>query len=495
MRSRSLWVGIFLSLTACFLPAFTLAQRNTSMEPPHRFTPPQLTEDFHIFRTALEEGHPGIYRYMSKEKMDHHFAEAAKKLAYSMDEYDFFRVLAPVIAAIGCGHTNVNISESEREQFAATVPLLPFRVCFSDDKVYIFRDYSGDAKGLAGSELRTVNGREVKAIVAALLQVISGDGEIPTSRRRGAEQSFSLGLALVLGMNDPYTVTYRQAGSGKEGTAILPGLTQSRIREISRARYPQDDQRPEQAADLSFTESGETAVLKIYGFGGYADKEQKKPLADFFQETFTLFQQQGTKTLILDLRNNGGGEDALGKQLFSYLTEKPFTYYDDLVINGLDFEFMRYATNPPYHLAIPENEVQKMPDGHYRYISHPNWGLQQPGKPTFTGKVFILMNGGSFSTTCEFLSLAHFHHRAVFIGEEAGGGYYGNNSGFTRMITLPNTKVRIRVPFMKYVMAVRGYRYPKRGVMPDYPVHPSIADRLAGRDPEMETALALARKR
>jgi C-terminal processing protease CtpA/Prc len=44
------------------------------------------------------------------------------------------------------------------------------------------------------------------------------------------------------------------------------------------------------------------------------------------------------------------------------------------------------------------------------------------------------------------------------------------------------------------VMAVRGYRYPKRGVMPDYPVEQTIGDRLAGRDPEMETAHALARQ-
>jgi hypothetical protein len=491
MRNLSPWAGAFLCLAACLWPVSTSAQETASRDSPHLFTPQQLAEDFRIFRAALEEGHPGIYRYRTKAEMDQRFAEAAKKLDHPMDTYGFYRILAPIVAAIGCGHTGVNVSEPERERFAAAVPVLPFRVYLADNKVYIFRDYSGEGDGLAGSEIRTINGMGVEKIVTSLMQVVQGDGEIPTSRRRGIEQGIGVGLVQVLGMSSPYVVTYRQAGSGQEGKVTLPGLTLSRMREISRARYPQDNRRPEQAADLKFLDEEKTAVMRIYGFGGYADKEQKKPLEEFFRESFTLFQSKGTKTLILDLRDNGGGEDALGKLLFSYLTDQPFTYYDDLLLNALDFGFMRYARSP---LNIPLDQVQKTPEGRYRMTGHPNWGLQQPSKPTFKGKVIVLINGGSFSTTSEFLSIAHFHRRAVFVGEEAAGGYYGNNSGFTRMVTLPNTKVVMRVAFMKYVMAVRGYRYPKRGVMPDYPVRPTIADRLAGRDPEMEAALALARK-
>jgi len=43
-------------------------------------------------------------------------------------------------------------------------------------------------------------------------------------------------------------------------------------------------------------------------------------------------------------------------------------------------------------------------------------GLQQPSEPYFGGRVFALMNGGRFSTSCEFLSMLHFHKRAIFIG-------------------------------------------------------------------------------
>jgi C-terminal processing protease CtpA/Prc len=105
-----------------------------------------------------------------------------------------------------------------------------------------------------------------------------------------------------------------------------------------------------------------------------------------------------------------------------------------------------------------------------------------------------LINGGSFSTTSEFLSQAHYHKRAVFIGEESGGGYYGNSSGMTPLVTLPNTKLGLRVPLVTYYMAVSGYKAASHGVVPDYPVSHTIDDLVAARDKDMDLALQLARK-
>jgi C-terminal processing protease CtpA/Prc len=489
MRSLAHSAFVCLAVAACLQSTLALAQGTEREKSSTMFTPQQLVEDFRIARKALEEGHPGVYRYVTKAKLDRQFDAAEKKLDHPMDAYGFFRVLAPTVAAIECGHTGVNLPVTEQDLFHKSVLALPLQITFIGKKVFIFRDYAHEDGALAGSELLAINGTRIDKIVASLLAVVPADGEIPTSRRRHVSRLFSHGLSLLLGLNAPYAVTYRQAG--KERTVTLAGMKLSAIEEVTKAKYPQDDRNLDHSADLTYFDENKIAVMTIYGFGGFADKEQKKPLNVFLDEAFAQFQQQRTQALILDLRNNGGGEDALGKQLFSYLTDQPFTYYNDLVLNAREFDFMRYARSP---LAVPEGMVQKRQDGRFRVTDHPNWGLQQPGKPMFTGKVFVVMNGDSFSTTCEFLSMAHFHHRAVFVGEEAGGGYYGNTSGITRMLTLPNTNVSIRVPFIKYVMAVSGYRYPKRGVMPDYPVQPTITDKLTGRDPEMVVALALARK-
>ena len=80
----------------------------------------------------------------------------------------------------------------------------------------------------------------------------------------------------------------------------------------------------------------------------------------------------------------------------------------------------------------------------------------------------------------------------MFFGEECGSGYYGM-SGFLVTATLPNTGIQIRIPLVLCTMAVDGY--PKdRGIIPDFPVTPTIDDLVAGRDAVMERALLFLKK-
>jgi C-terminal processing protease CtpA/Prc len=263
--------------------------------------------------------------------------------------------------------------------------------------------------------------------------------------------------------------------------------------EAARAKFPQD-QRPRSAASLKFLDEDKIAVLKINHFGGQVESEDqpKKTLHEFYKEAFTAFKTKGTKTLILDLRNNGGGAGDLGRLLLSYLVSEPFKYYDDLVLNAREFSFLKDTNKAK---AFEADRVERQPNGKYRLMKDPNWGVQQPSLPTFAGKVLILINGGSFSTTSEFLSQAHFHKRATFIGEESGGGYYGNSSGVMATVALPHSKLTVRVPLVTYYMAVSGYKDAARGVIPDCPVRYSIEELLEGTDKELAIALELARKK
>ena len=137
--------------------------------------------------------------------------------------------------------------------------------------------------------------------------------------------------------------------------------------------------------------------------------------------------------------------------------------------------------------------VEKRADGKFHDIKHPNLGIQQPSQPNFSGKVVVLMNGGSFSTTCEFLSNLRDRKRATFVGEEAGGGYFGNTSGPTARVTLPNTEVRVIIPLRTYYLSVKD-GIPNRSILPDYEVKQSINDILSDNDTVMFRAIELARK-
>ena len=89
--------------------------------------------------------------------------------------------------------------------------------------------------------------------------------------------------------------------------------------------------------------------------------------------------------------------------------------------------------------------------------------------------------------------MAKYHKRAVFIGEETGGGYYGNTSGATTILKLPETGIKIYIPLIKYVSAVSDYPN-GRGIIPDHHVEASIKEILEGQDPVMEYTLELIRQ-
>jgi hypothetical protein len=453
------------------------------------FEPSQLQEDFRIFRQALEETQSGLYRYTQKADLDRIFDQAEKSLDHPMDFFEFYRVMMPTIAAIKGGHTTISLPAGVREQTEA-LPWLPFDLKVLDSKAYILRDY---AKGgaLAGKEIRSINGIPIARIIATMLAAVSKDGDIQSSRQRDVSKNFGEGLITLLGLRAPYELVL--AGSDKTETIQVAGLKHEELVKLSKARYPQD-QPASKFADLKFMDNGQIAVL-TYSLFGIAVEEGKS----FMKRAFEGIQSKGSRTLILDVRENVGGEGELGEVLLSYLMAAPFRYYDEVIVNKWTgtFSFTARYTDPHLDLTVPEGVAEPRADGkgHITINSEPLLGLQQPSKPSFTGPVYVLVNGGSFSTTAEFLSVLDSHHRATFIGEESGGGYYGNTSGGTARIVLPNTSLVVYIPAMDGYLAVPHDHDPARGVIPEFPVTHTIADLIAGVDRDFDLSLELARRK
>ena len=117
-------------------------------------------------------------------------------------------------------------------------------------------------------------------------------------------------------------------------------------------------------------------------------------------------------------------------------------------------------------------------------------GEKQPAQFPFRGKVFILIDGATFSTAADFCAVAHHLKLATFIGEETAGAYCGNNSSTEPTVTLPNSKVRFGLPLCSSWNAV-GDEGNRRGTIPDYVAVTKTADLLRGVDTQLELALKL----
>jgi hypothetical protein len=498
MRKNGMFLILILSICLVFLNSQSSKMQETKKEPfnpEKKFSVIQLQDDFVVFREALEEGHGGLYRYTPKEQLDRQFDSIYKNLNQPLNEIEFYRQLAPLIANINDGHSRVNLSDSYESYLAKQPILLPFKLKFIQGKAYLFRNYRDDENFVNGGEMVSINERPLSKVVEQMLAVLPSDGHIQTSKYRRLESTAFFGqlYTLLFGRTTSFSIAYRSPEDNSLKTIKVKGLTIQELNSILEQRYP-DASRSLLPYELEYRDN--FAILTIRTFSGMGGRAYQRPeisYPKFLEKAFSEFEEKKIKYLIIDLRNNGGGSDLFGKLLAAYFIDKPFQYYEALEVKKNEFSFFAHTNIPPGKRKLSEERFRKNERGWYDSLGHPNLGIQKPLKPTFKGKVYILINGGSFSATGECTSVIHFHKKALFVGEECGAGYYGNTSGFVPTLILPHTQIRVRIPLVRYTMAVSGYAK-DRGIIPDYPVIPTIKDILNGKDTELDFVIKLIKK-
>ena len=111
----------------------------------------------------------------------------------------------------------------------------------------------------------------------------------------------------------------------------------------------------------------------------------------------------------------------------------------------------------------------------------------------YDGKVYVLTGGNSFSATTLFISAVIKQDNVTVIGEETGGGAYGNSAWLLPEVTLPETGVRFRLPLFRLVI---DKTVPKigRGVQPEVEAGPTVDALRKGTDYKLDKAMELIKK-
>ena len=79
------------------------------------------------------------------------------------------------------------------------------------------------------------------------------------------------------------------------------------------------------------------------------------------------------------------------------------------------------------------------------------------------------------------------HGNTTFVGEQAGGGYNGNNGGSFPILNLPASKVKINFPAYRLILDPASDN--RKGVILNVQPPVNIKDIIQTRDVEMKTIL------
>jgi C-terminal processing protease CtpA/Prc len=135
----------------------------------------------------------------------------------------------------------------------------------------------------------------------------------------------------------------------------------------------------------------------------------------------------------------------------------------------------------------------KKRDGNYHFGYFERHYFKPKKNNHYDGKVYLLTGGNSFSATTLFASALVKQENVIVVGEETGGGAYGNSAWLIPDITLPHTGVRVRLPLFRLVI---DKNVPKigRGVQPEVESFPTVDAIRRNIDYKLDKAMELIKK-
>lgn len=484
-----------------FVPVFLFAQEKKAVHDTltERILSKQdMQEDLQYLRKVMQEVHPGLYRYTSKLLMDQRLDSFYNLLTADRPYYDYYRLLSSLVAGIRCAHTSITPGGDWQSHFRQNAPLLPFSTHFINDRLYVTVNLTTDTVIKPGYEILHINGQPVPEIRRFIFDHSWSDGYNTTNKQQRLNTGF-LGIFyyLLIARPDSFAITAKDL-SGRIVNVVYPALTiraavsQFRQNPVNKEIIRLYVDRKREDLELDIKKEINTAILTIRSFGGNAAGK----IGSFLPKAMMELEKKKISHLIIDLRNNSGGWDNAGVLLFTYLISKPSRYYlrQHAITNSSPY--LALSDLSPEDLANVRNELIPETDGTFtlKASTDAGIGMQQPKADHYTGKIYFLMNGGSASTTSEFLSAAHANQLGTFIGEEAGGNYAGGNGGSFIPLVLPHSKIKITLPLVWYDNTTKPPFEKGRGVMPGYDVPDNLENILRGIDTQKEFALQLIRQ-
>ncbi|MEO5563709.1 MAG: S41 family peptidase [Chitinophagaceae bacterium] len=468
-----------------------------------------MLEDFNFLRKILEETHPALYRYTPKEAMQKKMDSIAGSFTRDMPFYDYYLTLASFISDIRCAHTHI-IPKGDLGGYLNEIKILPLEIIPIEDHMYISVIGANDNTILPGFELLAINNQPVSEVKQQIYSHLWGDGYIQTSKKALTYGNlFGLYYYLMVERPDSFLLKLRNLEGAiveKKIPAIkrneyVPIMFKNPVNKRVISLYKEKNKKDQKNGwRLEMLKEPGTALLRITGFGGGKNEEEAvAKMRTFMEGNITRLKNKNIKNLIIDLRNNGGGWDIQGVELFTYLMQDttPVHYFKRQYTITDSSEFFKYSDLSAEDKASAREKLIPQGDGTFNlkeeYTSELK--LQYPKTNRFTGKIYFLVNGGSGSTTSEFTAVAHSNNIGVFIGEETGGAYEGDNGGHFLHFELPNSRISVGTVLISYMNAVKTPAQMGRGVIPDYNVLLTKEDLLNARDTQLEFTLDLIRKK
>lgn len=484
-KALYIFIGVSLLFASCIsykIPHYTYNKKLPAEK---------VKEDIVLLKKILEANHPSLYWFTPKDSLDYFFESAYQNLPDSLNEIQVKNKVASIVSKIRCGHTSVRFSQdfsthTQQHQY----PMFPlFLKAWDDSLVVLANAFEKDTIFKRGTIITSINGKNNRAILDSIFQFISTDGYSENYKNQSVSLNFPAWYKTCIGLDSVYTITYIDS-SGKEAVTTIKNFTpiidttlkKENLKKATTLAKPTRKERRQSRIlskrSMQIDTSINTAYIKLNTFSNAR-------LRSFFKNSLQIIQEKNIENVVIDLRQNGGGSMAITKRFLQYFADKPFKFADTVAAISRTFPHRKYIKEWGLYWFPMNFLAHKEADNLIHFRRFEQHYFKPKSKYHFNGNLFLIQGGYTFSAATMFISTLQGQSNVTVVGEETGGGFYGNSAVHIPTIVLPNSKLRISLPM--YRMVMNKNRPKGRGIIPDIVIPPSSNAIKEGVDTKLVT--------
>lgn len=430
------------------------------------FSRNEVREDLEILKDLLEKSHYNLYAYTSKEEFDSNFEEVARSLKKdSITLKEAVGTFQKVISKANVGHAEIDFPAISYIAFAQQGgKIFPLEIALEDSKAFIRKNYSNNPELKIGSEILEINGKKIEDILELISPHISA--ERPYLKKAKIEfWSFPRLYWQIFGEQAEFSIAVKEKNQIKEYD----------IQSVSAIEDYEYKRKDILSSDREFKFYGKNAYLNPGNFSG-DEMDYRK----FIDSAFSVINEKAPKNLIVDLRNNAGGDNSFSDYLISFFADKPFQWNSKF--NLKTSEYLKENTRSKNDTTDAYSQkILKHQNGEVFPYYFEETQPQESGK-RFKGNVYTLINRQTYSQAAVAASVIQDYQFGTIAGEESGDYPSLYASIFT--VELPNTKIPVKIPKGYMVRVNKSEK--QEGVIPEIPIKDHLLDE---RDEILDTLL------
>ncbi|MCT4637357.1 MAG: S41 family peptidase [Bacteroidales bacterium] len=432
----------------------------------------EMNQDLNILTNAIKEGFPGLYDYITPEDFQKHTDLLKEQISNPLKPHVFENHLKNLMLNIHDFHLGILSEPLKRMKMPRY--LSDIRFGWLNDTLIVTNTIKERAD-LIGKQIVSIDGisaDSLKKITGNYIpqQYASSDAFVEAYNNYVNLAIFDWGYFYYNKIdNDKYSmnITFKDGSSEK-----FSGYGFSRNKKIKFATSWKKYHRTNWYKTRNFDTKILSDTIGYLGLNSFQLNDVELDSITYFVKTVS---DKGLNNLIIDVRNNFGGDTKVIDHIYSLIADKPFSQYDYRMVNRRgNFKFMEYCLNYTNDYEIfPEFGELKEDNHYYEY----NTNINKPDSlVNFKGRVYVLTNEISFSAATVFPAMVHKYRRGLIVGRETRGAYHQLKAEKFAQVKLPNSGIVVRIPLIKIVFDKNNNTDIPfgRGVMPDYPVKFSL---------------------